>query len=525
LKSRKEHFIDLGFRERPLFLSKGGSKENSQPGQFPYQRGIHKNMYRGKLWTMRQFAGFGLAKDTNRRFRYLLRQGQTGLSTAFDMPALMGYDPDHEMARGEVGREGVSLSHVTDMERLFDKIALDQVSVSMTINCTASIAFAMYLVAARRRGFNHKHLAGTIQNDMLKEFIAQKEWISPPAPSLKMTCDLIEFCAKQGMIFNPISISGYHIREAGSTAAQELGLTLANGVAYVEELLSRELKIDQFASRLSFFFDIHNDFLEEVSKLRAARSLWAKLIKHRFKSTNQRSQMLRMHAQTAGVSLTSQQPLNNVIRVALQALAGVLGGVQSLHTNSMDETLSLPTERAVTVALRTQQIIAEESGVADTVDPLAGAYFIEDLCAKLEREGEEIIKEIDRNGGALKAIDKGVPQKMIAESAYRYQLEIEREERKIVGVNCYQEDEEQSLPLHQVDEKGERQAIRSLKTHRRTRNRKAWRSSLQKLEKDARRKVNLLPSLIEAVDCGATLGEISQLYRDVFGVYRDPGIY
>ncbi|MGC1340869.1 MAG: methylmalonyl-CoA mutase family protein, partial [Candidatus Binataceae bacterium] len=412
------------------------------PGEFPYTRGVYGSMYRGRFWTMRQFAGFGLAEDTNQRFHYLLKQGQDGLSTAFDMPTLMGYDADHERAQGEVGREGVSVSTIHDMTRLFDKIPLDKVTTSMTVNCSASVLLAMYLVVAERAGIPWESVGGTIQNDMLKEYIAQKEWICPPRPAMRVVTDMIEFCAKKAPRWHAVSISGYHIREAGSTAVQELAFTIADGLCYVEEAVKRGLEVDDFAPRLSFFWNIHNDFLEEVAKLRAARRMWARLMKERFGAKNPRSMMLRTHAQTAGASLTAQQPINNVVRVAIQALAGVMGGVQSLHTNSMDETLALPTEQAVTVALRTQQIIAEETGVTNTIDPLGGSYAIEALTDRIEREAMDYIGKIDAMGGMLAAVETGYPQREIAEAAFHYQRQLEKNEKTIVGVSKYSVPEE-----------------------------------------------------------------------------------
>ncbi len=425
-KPRLKEFTSISFREHPELVDLQSVKdiiESDQvgyPGEFPFTRGVQPSMYRGRLWTMRQFSGFGSPADTNQRFRYLLQRGVTGLSTAFDMPTLMGYDPDSPMSLGEVGREGVSLATIDDMDELFAGIDLGAITVSMTINCTATIAFAMYCAVAERRGVSFDNLGGTIQNDMLKEFIAQKEWISPPAPSVKLSCDVIEFCARHLPKFNGISISGYHIREAGATAIQELAFTLADGIAYVEHCLSRGINVDDFAPRLSFFFDVHNDFFEEIAKFRAARRIWAKLMRDRFGAKNPRSMMLRTHAQTAGVSLTAQQPVNNVARVAIQALAAVLGGVQSLHTNAMDETLSLPTEEAATVALRTQQIIAEETGVANVIDPLGGSYYLEKLTGEFEKETMAYIEKIDNLGGMLKAVEVGFPQKEIADSAYRF---------------------------------------------------------------------------------------------------------
>src|SRR5438876_11103962 len=433
------------------------------PGEFPYTRGPYPSMYRGKLWTMRMFAGFGRPEDTNARFKYLLEQGQTGLSTAFDMPALMGYDADHLRARGEVGREGVSVSTLADFEVLFRDIPLDRVTTSMTINCTSSVALAMYLAVAEKQGVAWDRIGGTIQNDMLKEFIAQKEWICPPEPAVRIVTDMIEFTSKHVPRFNPVSISGYHIREAGSTAIQELAFTLADGLGYVEAALARGLDIDSFAPRLSFFFDIHNDFFEEIAKLRAARRMWARFMKERYGAKKPESMRLRTHTQTAGVSATAQQPLNNVARVAIQALAAVLGGAQSLHTNSYDETWALPTEDAVTVALRTQQVIAEETGVALTIHPLGGSYHLEKLTDEMEAAALDYIRRIDAMGGMVRAIDEGYPQKEIADAAYRYQLMDDRGDKVVVGVNTYVMREEKPINYLRIDERVEREQIAEVK--------------------------------------------------------------
>ncbi len=495
------------------------------PGSYPFTRGIHSTMYRGRLWTMRQFAGFGTPEDTNRRFKYLLGQGQTGLSTAFDMPTLMGYDSDHERSRGEVGREGVSVSSLQDMEVLFDGIELDKVTTSMTINCSASIMFAMYIVMAEKRGVGLGKLGGTLQNDMLKEFIAQREWISPPEPSVKIVIDVIEFCAKKIPNWYPVSISGYHIREAGSTAVQELAFTLADGIGYVEESLKRGLDVDEFAPRLSFFFNVHNDFLEEIAKFRAARRMWARIMRERFGAKNPKSWILKTHAQTAGASLTAQQPLNNVARVTIQALAAVLGGTQSLHTNSMDETLALPTEEAVTVALRTQQIIAEESGVVNSIDPFGGSYLMESLTDKMEKDAFVYIDKIDKMGGMIRAINDGYPQKEIADAAYKYQRELDAGIKTIVGVNKYSTDEEVSIPTLKIEdavETGQSDKLRQLK---RSRNNRAVKARLENVLMAARRGDNLMPSIIDAVREYATLGEICDIFREVYGVYRDPGYF
>ena len=492
------------------------------PGEFPYTRGVYPSMYRGRLWTMRQFAGFGTAEDTNERFRFLLAQGQTGLSTAFDMPTLMGYDADHPRARGEVGREGVAVSSLVDMRALFKDIRLDRVTTSMTVNCTASAVLAMYLAVAEEQGTPWTALGGTIQNDMLKEFIAQKEWICPPEPSLRIVVDMIEFCARAVPRWHAVSISGYHIREAGSTAVQELAFTLADGLTYVEAARARGMAVDDFASRLSFFFNLHNDFLEEVAKLRAARRLWATLMRERFGARDPRSLRLRTHAQTAGCSLTAQQPLNNIVRVAVQALAGVLGGVQSLHTNSLDETLALPSEQAAMVALRTQQILAEESGVTNTIDPLGGSWAVEALTDRIEREARAYIEHIDGLGGMVRAIELGYPQKEIAEAAYVYQQQVDRGEKAVVGVNRYQVPEERPLELLRVPlEVEERQAER-VRRVKRERNGAQAREALGRVRAAAESGENLMPPVIAAVKALCTVGEIADVYRDVFGVYRDP---
>jgi methylmalonyl-CoA mutase N-terminal domain/subunit len=492
------------------------------PGAYPFTRGPYPSMYRGKLWTMRQFAGFGTAEDTNERFKFLLAQGQAGLSTAFDMPTLMGYDADHPRALGEVGREGTAVSSLADMEALFADIPLDQVTTSMTVNCTASIILAMYFAMAERRGVPLSKLGGTIQNDMLKEFIAQKEWISPPQPSVRIIVDMMEFCAREAPRWHPVSISGYHIREAGSTAAQELAFTLADGIGYVQAAVDRGLEVDDFAPRLSFFFNLHNDFFEEIAKLRAARRMWAKVMRERFGARHERSCLLRTHAQTAGCSLTAQQPLNNVVRVAIQALAGVLGGTQSLHTNSMDETLALPSEQAVLVALRTQQIIAEETGVANLVDPLGGSYAVEALTNRLEAEAWAYIRRIDDLGGIVRAIELGFPQQEIAEAAYRYQQQLDRGEKIMVGVNKYQLEAEPPMEILRISPDVERKQAQRVRARKRARNGAAVRTALAAVRSAAASGANLLPPIIEAVKHDCTVGEISDVFRDVFGVYRDP---
>ncbi|HZX14111.1 MAG TPA: methylmalonyl-CoA mutase family protein [Thermodesulfobacteriota bacterium] len=495
------------------------------PGSYPFTRGIYNTMYQGRLWTMRQFAGFGSPEDTNKRFKFLLEQGQTGLSTAFDMPTLMGYDCDHPRASGEVGKEGVAVSSLADMEVLFDGIRLDEITTSMTINCSASIILAMYLVVAEKQGVSWEKLDGTIQNDMLKEFIAQREWICPPRPSVKIVVDMIEFCAKYVPKWHPVSISGYHIREAGSTAVQELAFTLADGIGYVQECIERGLNVDDFAPQLSFFFNVHNDFLEEVAKLRASRRIWAKIMRERFGAKNPKSWMLRTHAQTAGCSLTAQQPLNNIVRVSIQALAAVLGGAQSLHTNSMDETLALPTEESVTVALRTQQIIAEESGVVNSIDPLCGSYVIEALTNRIEKEAFDYIRRIEELGGIIKAIDIGFPQKEIADAAYRYQLELDRGEKVIVGVNKYLNDNEKPMQILKIDEEVDNNQRERLREIKRKRNKEAVKKHLGAIAEAAREGKNLMPFIINAVREYATVGEISDVFREVYGIYRDPGYF
>jgi len=492
------------------------------PGAYPFTRGAHPSMYRGKLWTMRQFAGFGTAEDTNERFKFLLAQGQTGLSTAFDMPTLMGYDADHPRALGEVGREGVAVSSLADMEALFADIPLDKVTTSMTVNCSASVLLAMYFAMAERRGIGLDKLGGTIQNDMLKEFIAQKEWISPPEPSVRVIVDMIEFCAQHAPRWHPVSISGYHIREAGATAAQELAFTLADGIGYVQAAVDRGLDIDSFAPRLSFFFNVHSDFFEEIAKLRAARRMWATIMRDRFGAQNARSLQLRTHCQTAGCSLTAQQPLNNIVRVAIQALAGVLGGTQSLHTNSMDETLALPSEQAVLVALRTQQIIAEETGVTNIVDPLGGSYAVEALTDRLEHDAFAYIKRIDELGGIVRAIELGYPQKEIAEAAYRYQQQLDRGEKIMVGVNKYQQEHEPPMELLRIAADVERKQAQRVRERKQARDSAAVRTAIAAVKRAASEGSNLMSPMIAAVKHEVTVGEISDVFRAVFGVYRDP---
>lgn len=492
------------------------------PGEFPFTRGPQPNMYRGRLWTMRQFAGFGGPEDTNGRFKYLLQQGVTGLSTAFDMPALMGYDADHPLSRGEVGREGVAVSSLADMEILFDGIPLDQVSTSMTINAPAIIVMAMYVAVARKQGVAPAAISGTIQNDMLKEFIAQKEWMIPPRPSVKLSMDIVEWCTREAPRFHGVSISGYHIREAGATAAEELAFTLADGLAYVQHLVDRGLDVDDFAPRLSFFWDVHNDFFEEIAKFRAARRIWAHEMRARFGARDPRSLMLRTHAQTAGVSLTAQQPMNNVVRVALQALAAVIGGTQSLHTNSLDETYALPTEEAVTIALRTQQILAHESGVDATVDPFAGSYFVENMTADIEAAARTLIDKIDGLGGMIAAVEEGFPQKQISESAFRFQREVEQGDKTIVGINRYAVDEAERIELLKIDPEVERRQIERTQRIRAERDPAAVEAAIAEVRRACIEDRNTFPAILDAVERYATLGELSDVFREVFGVYTDP---
>jgi methylmalonyl-CoA mutase N-terminal domain/subunit len=493
------------------------------PGQPPYTRGIHSTMYRGKLWTMRQFAGFGTAEDTNARFRYLLSQGQTGLSVAFDLPALMGYDSDHPLSEGEVGKCGVAISSLADMEVLFDKIPLADVTTSMTINSPAAIIWAMYLAVAEKQGADWKKISGTLQNDILKEYIAQKEYIYPPEPSMRLVIDTLEFGAKHTPKFNPISISGYHIREAGSTAIQELAFTLRDGIEYVEYGIRRGMNVDDFAPRLSFFFNAHSDFFEEIAKYRAARRVWYKTMRERFGAKNERSWALRFHTQTAGCSLTAQQPYNNVVRTALQALAAVMGGTQSLHTNSLDEAWALPTEFAATLALRTQQIIAHESGVTNTADPLGGSYFVEALTDEVERGGWDYIEKIDAIGGMVAAIERGFPQREIAEAAYRYQVAVDRKEKIVVGVNDYVA-QEKPLDILQIDETVAHRQDERLRKLRADRSNEDVERRLNALRKAAKGTENLMPYLFEAVKSYATLGEICDAMREVFGIYEEVAI-
>jgi methylmalonyl-CoA mutase N-terminal domain/subunit len=498
------------------------AKDLGLPGEYPFTRGVQPTMYRGKLWTMRMFAGFGTPEQTNERFHYLLEQGQTGLSTAFDFPTLMGYDSDSPRSLGEVGMCGVAVDTLRDMEVLFDGIPLDRVTTSMTINGPAIVLLAFYVALADKRGIPRTAIGGTVQNDCLKEFIAQHAWLVPPRPAMRIVTDMIEFCAKEVPRWNTVSISGYHIREAGATAGQELAFTIADGVGYVESCLERGLDVDDFAPRLSFFFDVHNDFFEEIAKLRAARRLWARLMKERFGAKKAESMKLRTHAQTAGVSLTAQQPYNNVVRVALQALAAVLGGTQSLHTNSLDETYALPTEDSVTIALRTQQIIAEESGVACTIDPLGGSYYVEELTRRLEEEAAAYIRRIDEMGGMVSAIEKGYPQREIAASAYRFQRQLEAGERVMVGVNKYATDKSDTIPLLKIDEEVQRTQVANLAKVKASRDATKVEEALEAVRAAASSRSNLMPPIIDAAKAYCTQQEICDVLRQVLGTYTDP---
>ncbi|MGO9958405.1 MAG: methylmalonyl-CoA mutase [Solirubrobacteraceae bacterium] len=495
------------------------------PGQYPYTRGVYPSMYRGRLWTMRQFAGFGTAEETNERFHYLLEHGQTGLSTAFDMPSLMGHDSDHPRSLGEVGREGVAVDTVLDMETLFEGIPLGDVTVSMTINAPAAIMLAFYVVAAERQGVAPEHLGGTIQTDILKEYVAQKEWCFPVDPAMRLVTDMVEWCAEHMPRWHPISISGYHIREAGSTAAQELAFTLKDGLTYVEHAVARGLDVDDFAPRLSFFFNAQIDFFEEIAKYRAARRIWARELKHTFGARNPRSLLMRFHTQTAGVSLTAQQPLNNIVRTAIEALAGVLGGTQSLHTNSYDEALALPTEQSVRIALRTQQIIAEETGVANTIDPLGGAYFVEALTDQMEHEAYDYFHKIDELGGMVEAVKLGFPQREIADAAYTLQQEIDSGARAVVGVNRFTEGDEQETELLRVDPALEHKQIDRLQAAKAFRDVDAVSAVLSAITDAAGTDRNLMPLLIDAARAHVSEGEIVQALQSVWGDYRETPVF
>ncbi len=501
-------------------------RDLGMPGQYPYTRGIHESMYLGRLWTMRMFSGFGTAAQTNKRFRFLLEEGETGLSVAFDMPTIMGYDSDHPRARGEVGLCGVAIDSLEDMEILFQDVALDQVTTSMTINAPASILLAMYLVLAEKRGIPFDKLRGTIQNDILKEYIAQKSFIFPPGPSVRLTTDIIAYCLRDVPKWNPISISGYHIREAGATAVQELAFTLADGFTYVEAAMDAGLDVDEFAPRISFFFNSHSDFFEEIAKFRAARRIWARAMKENYKAKRPESMWLRFHTQTAGCTLTAQQSENNIVRVALQALQAVLGGTQSLHTDSMDETFALPSEKAVTLALRTQQIIAHETGVADTIDPLAGSYLVESLTNRMEEEANRYFRDIEQRGGVLRCIEDGYLQKEIIQAARRQQESLERKERIVVGLNKYEHPEEKIvIPALKVDPSVEKEQKRRLKSLKAGRDNKKVEDSLGALREASRGRENVIPYVIDCVRSYATLGEIISVWREVFGRYEEPAIY
>jgi len=500
------------------------ARDLAAPGQFPYTRGIHESMYRGKLWTMRQFSGFATPEETNRRYHYLLAQGQTGLSVAFDLPTLMGYDADHMLSEGEVGKCGVAISSLEDMETLFQGIPLGDVTVSMTINSPAAVLWAMYLAVAEKQGVGWERLSGTIQNDILKEYIAQKEYIFPPRPSMRLVTDTIEFSARHTPRFNPISISGYHIREAGSTAAQELAFTLRDGIEYVEWALARGLAVDEFAPRLSFFFNAHSDFFEEIAKYRAARKIWAYTMRDRFGAKDERSLKLRFHAQTAGCSLTWQQPYNNIVRTTLQGMAAVLGGCQSLHTNSLDEAYALPGEHAVTIALRTQQVIAYESGVTGAPDPLGGSYFLERMTLDMEAAAQDYIRRIDEMGGMIAAIEANFPQREIANASYEYQKVVEGRQKIVVGVNAFQSDGEDAIEILQIDQHAQEHQTARLAALREKRDNSRVRASLDALRRAAEGTENTMPSLLDAVRAYATLGEICDALRGVFGSYQETSL-
>ena len=534
---RKERFITVSGEEIERLYTPEDvedldyERDLGYPGEYPFTRGVYPTMYRGRLWTMRQFSGFGGAEETNRRFKYLLKEGETGLSTAFDMPTLMGYDPDHPLSDGEVGVEGVAISTLRDFEILFDGIPLDKVSTSFTINPTAAVIYAMYIAIADQQGVPRAQVRGTIQNDMLKEFIAQKEWVIPPEPAIDLIVDIFEFGTRETPKFNLISISGYHIREAGSTAIQELAFTLADGFAYVEAGIERGLDVDSFAPQLSFFFNSHNSFFEEIAKFRAARRIWARMMREHYGAKCPESWRLRFHTQTAGCSLTEQQPLNNIIRVTIQALAAVLGGTQSLHTNSYDEALALPTEEAVRIALRTQQIIAHESGVADTIDPLAGSYFVEALTDETERKAIDYIDRIKEMGdgsilrGVLRGIDEGFFQREISRAAYEYQKQVESGEQVIVGVNRYVIEEDRKPNILRVDPEVQRRQIARLNQVKRERDTTKVKEALDGLRKACERGENRMPHILEAVKAYASLQEIMDVLRDVYGRYREPAMF
>jgi len=524
---RQEEFTTASFTKiKPLYTpldlnDKEFVGEINFPGEYPYTRGTQPTMYRGKLWTMRQYAGFGTAKESNQRYRYLLSQGTSGLSVAFDLPTQIGYDSDGQLAYGEVGKVGVAIDTLADMEMLFDKIPLDKISTSMTINASASVLLAMYIAVAEKQGISKNKISGTIQNDILKEYIARGTYIFPPKPSMRLITNIFEYCAKEIPGWNTISISGYHIREAGSTASQEVGFTLANGIAYVEAAIKSGLNVDDFAGQLSFFFNSHNDLLEEVAKFRAARRLWARIMKNRFKAKKSRSMMLRFHSQTAGSTLTAQQVDNNIVRVTIQALAAVLGGTQSLHTNSKDEALALPTEQAVRTALRTQQVIAYESGITNTIDPLAGSYYVEAMTDQIEKEAEDYINKIDALGGMIEAIENGYVQTEIQKAAYKFEKEMENGKKIVVGRNKFQSKEDEEPELLKIDMKGQEEQIKFLNKIKNERNSKEVDKTLNDLKKAAGTDQNLIPYIITAVKAYASVGEICNTLREVFGEYKE----
>jgi methylmalonyl-CoA mutase, N-terminal domain len=526
-KERKDKFLTSSHIEfKPVYTSKDWDPKDSEfklgtPGDFPFTRGVQSNMYRGRFWTMRQYAGFGSAKESNQRYKMLLEKGTTGLSVAFDLPTQMGYDSDHIMATGEVGKVGVAISSIEDMEILLDGLPLDTVSTSMTINSTAGILLALYIAVAKRRGIPANKLRGTIQNDLLKEYIARGTYIYPPKPSLRLITNIFDYCHKEVPEWNTISISGYHIREAGSTAAQELAFTLANGITYVQAAIDQGLNVDEFGKRLSFFFNVHNNFFEEVAKFRAARRMWAKIMKERFKATDEKAMKLRFHSQVAGSTLTAQQPENNIVRVAYQAMAAVLGGTQSLHTNSMDEALGLPTEKSATIALRTQQVLAEETGVADTVDPLAGSFFVETLTDQLEEKAWNLIERIETQGGVVACIESGWIQSEIQNAAYQFQRDLEKGSEVVVGVNKYAQTNETPFETLKVSEKVSDEQVSRLKKFKSQRDHSLVQNHLSKITQAAKEDQNLMPLFVEAVENNVTLGEISDSLRQVFGHFKE----
>lgn len=530
LKERSKSFatisgIPISAVYTPVDVETDYCEDLGFPGEYPFTRGVYPTMYRGRLWTMRQYAGFATAEESNRRYGYLLSQGQTGLSVAFDLPTQIGYDSDHPFAEGEIGKTGVAIDTLKDIEILFDQIPLNKVSTSMTINAPAAVLLAMYIVLAEKQNVPMNQISGTIQNDILKEYIARGTYIFPPGPSMRIITDIFEYCSRNVPRFNTISISGYHIREAGSTAAQEVAFTLANAITYVEAALSKGLDVDAFAPRLSFFFNAHIDLFEEIAKFRAARRLWARIMKERFHAEDPRSLMLRFHTQTAGCSLTAQQPENNIVRTTLEALSAVLGGTQSLHTNSMDEALALPSEKAVRIALRTQQILAYESGVPNTIDPLAGSYFIENMTCEIEEQAQDYIKKIDSMGGVLKAIETGYIQREIQESSYQYQKEVESKERTVVGLNDFAVDEPVTIDILKVDPEVEKRQIERLTQTKRDRNSGDVEKALRALESAAEKDLNLIPPIIEATRQYASIGEICGVLREVFGEYKAPVVF